>query len=115
MVVGAAAASDRPYVIRHEVPAMANMHKSSWRRPVDRLDLILGGLMIFCLLSLATLAGAGVISKNWIPRFLLGWLVACAVLYILAKLAVLILARRLRRLNVPDNPPMQRTGDDGTG
>jgi membrane protein implicated in regulation of membrane protease activity len=92
---------------------MANTHKNSWRRPVDRLDLVIGGLMIFCLLSLATLAGAGVISEDWIPRFLLGWLVACAVLCVLAKFAALVLARLLRRLNVPDNQPMQRTGDDG--
>ena len=92
---------------------MANTHKRSWRRPVDRLDLVIGGLMIFCLLSLATLAGAGVISQSWIFRFVLGWLVVSAVLYVLAKIQVLILARRLRRLNVPDNPPMQRTGDDG--
>jgi hypothetical protein len=93
---------------------MANTQKSSWRRPVDRLDLVIGGLMIFCLLSLATLAGAGVISENWIPRLLLGWLVVSAVLYVSAKIAVLILARRLRRMDVPDNPPMQRTGEDDT-
>ena len=91
---------------------MTKTRTSWWRRPVDRFGLVIAGVMVCCLLLLAILAGAGVISEKWIPRFFIWLLMTSAALGVSAKLTLIILVRQARRLNVPDNPPTQRTGDD---